>query len=383
MVNLANLSAPFLNSIGCQSRKDVLSRLSAKGWNGKHFKDMDSLYWHLLYLINAGKSRPFLKNIIKSSSVVAMNDSFSNTPHVLLVFIASFLGERDILALTKVSTVFNGSFTVNEIWKRFMLLIPTDIVEPYINIVIKSKAPNNYFRCYHHLSDDVFPSICGNCNLSNGFRLITKTNAKKEYKLTEQELCEMKSISYESRTYGRGVQVNLYFEREVKAMSDKFHSAQVSRSVERKKKIEIQRRKTRETRRKQAMTVFDESVLDDNLLEGFMTGAETNLYVIQARVNRRNALVLALSDMKLTLRNDSMLCSEYIYNGVGQIANIVREMCLMKWLYEHTDYPRIRNDVYEDNRYRLEDMPHGFITEEAKRRVLNKRALPDIFPWML
>lgn len=56
---------------------------------------------------------------------------------------------------------------------------------------------------------------------------------------------------------------------------------------------------------------------------------------------RKETLLKELAKLKLTLRNDSVLCSDYI-SGNGNLAasEIAHEMAAMHWLHNYSTYPK-------------------------------------------
>lgn len=59
-----------------------------------------------------------------------------------------------------------------------------------------------------------------------------------------------------------------------------------------------------------------------------------------AEQKRRDELARALAKYGLPLRFDSRLAQDYIFQGVGTIALIVRRQCEAKFLHEYCDYAR-------------------------------------------
>lgn len=64
---------------------------------------------------------------------------------------------------------------------------------------------------------------------------------------------------------------------------------------------------------------------------------------------RKEQLVNKLAQFLLPLRHDSRLCSGYIYGQLSEdwdIDRVVRECCLMHWLYSYTAYPLKMREAY-------------------------------------
>ncbi|KAJ3210720.1 hypothetical protein HDU67_005049 [Dinochytrium kinnereticum] len=70
---------------------------------------------------------------------------------------------------------------------------------------------------------------------------------------------------------------------------------------------------------------------------------------------RRDTMQAALQEKGLTLRDDSVLCSQYIRKGLGDLGAIVNIMVEMDWYFRCTEYETLRiihDSDYEDYGYR-------------------------------
>lgn len=109
------------------------------------------------------------------------------------------------------------------------------------------------------------------------------------------------------------------------------------------------------------------------------------------KTNRKMELIRELAKFRLTLRNDSTLCQEYISGDPEfllewPLPNIVRRMCEMKYLYDYCNMQQCREQVYQRYRRNREYYDGAIISEEAEELALRKYTkngkYPDVFPWM-
>jgi len=120
---------------------------------------------------------------------------------------------------------------------------------------------------------------------------------------------------------------------------------------------------------------------------------------------RREELKNALAVHGLELRNDSVVCAEYIQQGTGELESIVKLMRQMNFFYKHTNYPVIysqlssqayriaKNDIYNEygwveNLYYFEDLLEERIdriqlSRVAKETVVNSLPADGIPEYLL
>ena len=104
---------------------------------------------------------------------------------------------------------------------------------------------------------------------------------------------------------------------------------------------------------------------------------------------RKNRLINELGKYKLDLRDDSVLCQNYIHgNKKYDLDEIVLRMCEMKYLYEYCHMDECRDIAYEQ--YKAEKdagyYPDMSVSEHAEMIALNKYSngkYPDTFPWLV
>ncbi len=106
------------------------------------------------------------------------------------------------------------------------------------------------------------------------------------------------------------------------------------------------------------------------------------------KINRRDKLQNELSKYKLEIRNDSLLCKNYI-DGSNEynIKEIAKRMCEMKYLYNYCHMNECKDIAYKSY---IEEINAGYfpdmsVSEHAELIALSKYSnnkYPDIFPWM-
>lgn len=103
------------------------------------------------------------------------------------------------------------------------------------------------------------------------------------------------------------------------------------------------------------------------------------------KTSRKAALSTALHAWGLSMRSDSWLCENWIKHGdtpEWPLAAVVRRMCQMRFLHEHTNYARELRDIrsmYRESGHRWEA---GETEQDAEERVLGSRGWPARWPWL-
>jgi hypothetical protein len=104
-----------------------------------------------------------------------------------------------------------------------------------------------------------------------------------------------------------------------------------------------------------------------------------------AKARREEALVKALKEASLELREDSYLCSQYIAGRLEKdwtVSKIVRRMGEMKYLHEEMDYKKFlqmgrkEKDADSDDESRVSEW-----AERLALLTLLGGAYPEVFPW--
>lgn len=103
--------------------------------------------------------------------------------------------------------------------------------------------------------------------------------------------------------------------------------------------------------------------------------------------NRKLMLISMLKKHNLQLRNDSLLCYNYIQNNIGDPEEIVKIMVEMDFYFKHTDYSNVissftsnyidyrKHYIYDDYGYfdiNLSQNEKNNLSEQAKKEALKK-----------
>jgi hypothetical protein len=120
------------------------------------------------------------------------------------------------------------------------------------------------------------------------------------------------------------------------------------------------------------------------------------------RRERQQQVITALQDAGLELRSDSKLCQKYIDGEPVNLADVVKRMCQMRYLYDYCNMNECRNIAYNkykksqyneydrydrydddgDNDY--DERPQYTVSDMAEKIALQKYSngkYPEIFPW--
>jgi hypothetical protein len=235
--------------------------------------------------------------------------------------------------------------------------------------------------------------ICIECNKLDTYTLITKTKAKLNYFLTDDDLDDEHLVSYEGKSgYGIGTFYTIYDIK--KKVCQKYNASRgivntdtnldISQCDTIIKQIINSKKETKEERR-----------LKRNEKK-------------QIQCNKRKAeLETALHKAGLQLRSDSTLCSNYIdgkidgkidgntshgrshdSNMYTTIDQIVKRMCNMKYLYDYCHMEECRDIAYEEYRETLKAgyYPDCSVSDSAEYLALKKYSnstYPLIYPWQV
>ena len=251
---------------------------------------------------------------------------------------------------------------------------------------------NECYVCKNELNKkrigDMKTSVCMDCRKKKIF--ISRTKAKKDYKLDDDNLDNLFSFEVKSSTYGRSQTIKLFIEKEVKELSDKIYNGNLKQILE-EKKIQKEQRKIareekkdvlRDRRREQIEEIFNQKrkqYVNDEIFELYIEHGlkvpktkringcildeddlENAVEMIVNKSVRKNLLIAKLKERGLTLRNDSVLCEAYISGGMNKVQDIVEDfetiddivdkMEEMHFLHKHTNYKNIVDKNFEKNR---------------------------------
>jgi hypothetical protein len=204
--------------------------------------------------------------------------------------------------------------------------------------------------------------LCEDCKFEDAYILITKTNTKKNYFLTDDELVNLRAI-HKNSSYGPAT----YFTKRdilaflcIKYNVDYDDILRHVRELRKEKEEQKKERNIRAQEKKQ-----------------------------KEKEKRRKKLIAALAEYKLVLRSDSVLCERYI-DGYSNftLEEIVSRMCEMKFLYEYCHMDECREEAYQENveTLRAGYFPDMTVSENAEYIALKKYSngeYPRVFPWMI
>ena len=211
--------------------------------------------------------------------------------------------------------------------------------------------------------------VCIHCNKLDKYTLITKTNAKLNYFLTEDDLDDDNLKYYEGKIgYGPATYFTIY---DIKYKLCNKHNVNINECDNLVNKLINDKKHRKEERRIKGNENFE-----------------------LQRNKRKDILVNALHKAGLELRSDSQLCSKYITDDFTTkqspdiVDKIVKRMCQMKYLYDYCHMEECKDKIYEErNKYRnSEYYEFSSISDDAELMALDKYSnskYPTIFPWQV
>lgn len=195
---------------------------------------------------------------------------------------------------------------------------------------------------------DVDISLCKELVDTERSARVCKTDAKKEYGLTDKDFDNLEYSEKRHRAYK--VIMRLYLKIDVLDVATKKHGSYDNYiSQKMKKETETQKRRT---------------------------------MIIVEQNNRRRLMETRLQEHGLRIREDSVLCSDFIESNRGDIEKVVETMVEMDFYFKYTPYPdeyskERDNYFYTDHNGRtiyrtLTENERHDISMNAKRKALNK-----------
>ena len=99
-----------------------------------------------------------------------------------------------------------------------------------------------------------------------------------------------------------------------------------------------------------------------------------------APLAREMVLRMKLREAQLDIRGDSHLCRDYIL-GTSEflVDEIISRMCIMRYLYNYTQYLTIKRQVYSELQG---PVARGYVSNEARTRALRLHPPPAVWPWL-
>lgn len=199
--------------------------------------------------------------------------------------------------------------------------------------------------------------LCENCKILDKYSLITKTNAKKNYLLNDYDLSNLKyyngKTSYCIATYYTIDDLNNVFSIKHNISKD---------DIKEYLRLILEKKKERKIK--------------------------SELIKENKKIERKNKLITELKKVKLNLRNDSVLCQDYI-NGDSKydLQDIIQRMCEMKYLFEYCHMKKCKKIAYENQKKEISAgyFPDCSIFDDAEDIALTKYSdgkYPNVFPWL-
>ena len=213
---------------------------------------------------------------------------------------------------------------------------------------------NNYLGKKNKLLDTY---LCDTCKVLDKYIVTTKTNAKKIYLLNDNDLNELKS--YEGSS-AYGIATYYTVENLKNKVSSKYNICKdnVKEYLEEMhKEKEIKKEKRKKAKE-------------------------------QKKIQRKEKLIKELSKVKLKLRNDSILCNNYIEGSSAyNLKEIILRMCQMKYLYDYCHMDKCKDIAYQEQQdeIRAGYYPDCSVHDQAEDIALKKYSkgkYPDVFPWL-
>lgn len=215
---------------------------------------------------------------------------------------------------------------------------------------LNNGTKSTYFNMY----------LCSTCRSNEKYKLVSKTNAKKDYFLKDDDLELIDHIlgnsAYGPVTYFTEANLIKYICEKHNLVPDQLNDYIID-LINQKNSKSYNRKKKSDENKKMKMD------------------------------KRRIKLVEELNKYKLILRNDSFICQNYIEGCTNfTLDEIVERMCQMKYLYEYCHMDECEQIFYDDSDYDSSDDSDMFIFDKAEMLALKKYSngkYPNTFPWLI
>ncbi len=198
--------------------------------------------------------------------------------------------------------------------------------------------------------------LCFKCQRKKEFKRINEASASINFGVKDNDLLSIKSQIYKCYAFPYGnimtVNINFYLKSDIE-----------------------------EIKNEQVLKEKKERSIDYPL----PFGRHLKESEIRTEDIRKDKLIEELSKYKLPLRDDSMLCITYI-RGINKktLSEIIQKMCLMKFLFDYTDYANRMRILIAQSKWRF------VAYDNSERRAIAQNAIlktiggswPDLWPWM-
>lgn len=207
--------------------------------------------------------------------------------------------------------------------------------------------------------------LCESCFTDEKYTMICKSNAKKQYYLSDADLEDLQSIEKKNPHYRSGCPMILYCKVDV---------------------IDVFKNKYCVVEEEDVQNILARLADDRNRRSTKIRDTKNT-----KREQREIALTEALQEEGLELRSDSRLCKQYIDGTLdASIPHIVEIMCEMKYLHEYCDmheaYVQAREYFHKHGIHRFErydrELENLAIDIALEQNPECKGRFPDQWPWL-
>ena len=262
-------------------------------------------------------------------------------------------------------------------------------------------------------------TLCSECSKLDKYTLITKTNCKNIYLLSENDLSGV--VFYEGKcVFGGGIISTFYSKTDVieracvkynTTPQELYNVLQTIKNNKKSDKIKKQLIKEKKEadmrvkRKEKLIEILTEAELEyDNfsdvcqeyiigtikckpneLIELITTERTEKINMMK----RKQKLIKALTDVGVTLRSDSVLCKQYI-DGESEytVKEIAKRMAEMKYLFEYCHMKECKKKAYNElnNCNYYDPYYNEVLFDIAEKTALKKYSngeYPTIFPWQV
>ncbi len=207
-----------------------------------------------------------------------------------------------------------------------------------------------------NFNDILLCKKCENNSLNNSdkYRQISKTDAKEQFYLNDDDLKKIQSKIIKNPIYGYTGFMTLYLYTDVIQLVNEKYDNFEEYKIEKEKILNKKRTKRLENKR------------------------------LRSEI-RKSELINELNKYRLQLRNDSKLCDNYINIKKKNInlQQVVHEMCIMKFLYDYTNYEERRNNYIDEYAYHNGWVDMVECSNDVKEEIRQEiNGWPNHWPWL-
>lgn len=234
-------------------------------------------------------------------------------------------------------------------------------------------------------------TLCAACKMNEPYKMLYKSTAKLQYFLTDKDLHEIEMFpGPKNRNGGACGHRDTFLVRESDVKSRFCQKFSVTPNEIAGKLQELQTIKA--AKRAKRVATSNHVGRAEPHQPGYNGGPvivsphHIDSSQLLLREQRKQELVDALAEYKLSLRADSKLCQGYINGTITDrsVDEIVHRMCQMHFLFNYADMDNCLDRAYElHNAERNDGCFSDFsVFERAERLALKKRPYPSSWPWL-